>query len=67
LTYYRMLPELGPPDTVSWEYPGADRSWQDEFDHFAQCVATRGRPSGNLDDALAALQIVERLYAGMGQ
>jgi predicted dehydrogenase len=67
LTYYRMLPELGPPETVSWEYPAADRSWQDEFNHFADCVATGAQPSGNLEDAIAALEIVERLYARSGQ
>jgi predicted dehydrogenase len=25
LTWYRMLPEMGPPDTTAWEYPRGDR------------------------------------------
>jgi hypothetical protein len=26
LTFYRMLTEMGPPETTRWEYPFADRS-----------------------------------------
>jgi predicted dehydrogenase len=63
LTYYRMLPELGPPETTSWEYPGADRSWADEFAHFVGCIESGSPVCGSLDDALAALLIVERLYS----
>jgi predicted dehydrogenase len=64
LTYYRMLPQMGPPETSAWEYPGADESWASEFNHFAACVASGGEltPSGSLEDALANLQIVEELY-----
>ncbi|HZK81886.1 MAG TPA: Gfo/Idh/MocA family oxidoreductase [Humisphaera sp.] len=63
LSWYRMLPEMGPPPTTIWEYPGEDRSWQAEFEHFIQCISEKRQPSGGLGDALAALQIVERLYA----
>jgi predicted dehydrogenase len=63
LSYYRMLPEMGPPETTMWEYPGADLSWHDEFAHFADCVAHGRPPSGGLEDALAALDVVERVYA----
>jgi hypothetical protein len=31
LTFYRMTPAMGPPETTSWEYPFPDRSWHDEF------------------------------------
>jgi predicted dehydrogenase len=64
LTYYRMLPEMGPPETTAWEYPRADESWRAEFEHFAECIETGRSPSGALPDALAALEIVERLYQG---
>jgi predicted dehydrogenase len=63
LTYYRMLPELGPPETTAWEFPGADRSWAVEFQHFAQCVADGAAPCGSLEDAAAVLAIVEQLYS----
>jgi predicted dehydrogenase len=63
LTFYHMLPQMGPPETTSWEYPGDDLSWQAEFDHFRDCVASGRRPEGGLDDALAALRVIEQLYA----
>jgi predicted dehydrogenase len=62
LTHYRMLPQMGPPETTSWEYPGEDPSWRLEFAHFLECVARRRPPSGTLDDALAALKIVQQAY-----
>ena len=62
LTHYRMLPELGPPETTSWEFNGPDSSWQAEFAHFADCVRDNTPPSGSLHDALAVLQIVDTLY-----
>ena len=58
-----MLPEMGPPETTIWEYPGEDPSWRAELDHLVECIAEGRTPSGSLDDALAALQIVERVYA----
>jgi predicted dehydrogenase len=62
LTFYRMLPEMGPPETTSWEYPGEDRSWHAELADMLDAIAS-GRPvSGGLADARAALAIVEHLY-----
>jgi len=63
LAFYRMLPEMGPPESTIWEYPGEDPSWCAELDHLVECIAEGRTPSGSLDDALAALQIVERVYA----
>src|SRR3954452_15009016 len=34
LTYYRMLPQMGPPETTVLDYPGEDQSWQGEFEDF---------------------------------
>jgi len=28
LTYYRMLPEMGPPETTPWEFPEPDREFE---------------------------------------
>ena len=63
LAYYKMLPQMGPPETTIWEYPGEDTSWKAEWAHFKQCIATNSQPSGDLSDAIAALRIVESLYA----
>jgi len=64
LSYYRMLPQMGPPETTIWEYPGEDRSWHLEWAHFLECVRDRRMPGGNLEDALAALRVVQKLYDG---
>src|SRR5262249_40665169 len=43
LRYYRMLPEMGPPETTIWEYPGEDSSWGVEFAAFVDDIVA-GRP-----------------------
>ena len=58
-----MKPEMGPPDVETWEYPGADESWRLEFENFAAAVASGARPNGDITDAVAALEIVEKIYA----
>jgi predicted dehydrogenase len=63
LTFYRMLPQMGPPETTSWEYPGPDNSWELEFRHFAECVAGGTPPNGGLEDALASLTVIQQVYA----
>ncbi len=62
LTYYKMLPEMGPPETTSWEYPMADVSWNREFDAFLEDIRLGRPPAPGLEDAAAALTIVERIY-----
>lgn len=62
LTYYKMLPQMGPPETTAWEYPGADKSWEAELSYFVECVQQRREPEGNLHDAMAALKIIGSLY-----
>ena len=62
LSFYRMLPEMGPPETTIWEYPGEDASWRAEFAHLRECIEHHGSPSGSIHDALAALRIVGKLY-----
>ena len=62
LTHFRMLPEMGPPDTVSWEFPRGDDSWAAEVADFYQDMAMRRQPVPGLSDAMAALRVVERIY-----
>jgi predicted dehydrogenase len=62
LTWYRMLPEMGPPETTSWEYPFEDRSWHREFSHMLECIAAGKQPSGNIHDAMAAMEVVQKIY-----
>lgn len=62
LTYYKMLPEMGPPPTFAWQWPMEDKSWSAEFDYFADCIAQGRMPEGNLHDALKALEVVQAMY-----
>jgi predicted dehydrogenase len=62
LAFYRMTPEMGPPETSTWEYPGVDRSWELEFAEFLDDLRLKRRPSASLHDARAALHIVEAIY-----
>ena len=66
LTWYKMLPEMGPPETVSWEYPMHDNSWQVEMNQFRQDIKLGRQPQPGLTDAVAVLQIVESLYEQSG-
>jgi len=63
LTYYKMLPEMGPPETTTWEYPRGDNSWQLEFTEFLEDIRLNRTPAANLEDARAALAIVEQIYS----
>lgn len=64
LTYFKMLPEMGPPETVIWEYPCLDHSWNREFDYYIRTIEEDIQPEGNLHDALAALAIIQKIYGG---
>ncbi|MFC1491329.1 Gfo/Idh/MocA family protein [Nitrospinota bacterium] len=62
LACYIMLPEMGPPETTTWEFTGGDESWRLEFDSFARAIREGKEPEITLDDARAALEIVHRIY-----
>jgi predicted dehydrogenase len=66
LAYYKMLPQMGPPETTIWEYPMGDQSWQIEFEEFVEDIRLNRTPVASLSDARAALAIVERIYAESG-
>ncbi len=66
VTWYKMLPEMGPPETYSWEYPMGDDSWSVETAAFLDDVKG-GRPDDcGLEDAIAALTVVETIYKRSG-
>jgi len=66
LAYYKMLPQMGPPETTIWEYPMGDTSWQAEFTEFLEDIRLGRTPSSNLYDAQAALVIVKKIYRESG-
>jgi predicted dehydrogenase len=62
LTFHRMPPEMGPPETTIWEFPFPDRSFADEFDSFVAAVEGRAAAIGDIGDALANLSIIQAVY-----
>jgi len=62
LTYYQMLPEMGPPQTTVWEYLGQDNSWNLEFQAFVEAINTGHALNGDIHDAYEALTIVDKIY-----
>jgi predicted dehydrogenase len=66
LSFYKMRPAMGPPETTIWEYPGPDDSWRQELEEFAQDVALRREPSAGLPSAGACLRVVEEIYQKSG-
>lgn len=66
LTYYKMLPEMGPPETTIWEYPTSDDSWAVEIAEFYDDIRLNRTPSAGLKDAYEALKVVEKIYKESG-
>ncbi len=66
IAFYRMLPEMGPPETTVWEFPTTDDSWSVEFADFVEDIRLGRAPSPGLDDALAVLRIIEKIYQVAG-
>lgn len=65
-TLYKMLPEMGPPETTGAEYPRGDRSWALEFGEFLEDIRLGREPVAGLDAARAALSVVEQIYQQSG-
>ena len=63
LTYYKMLPQMGPPETTIFEYPRGDNSWLLEMSEFFEDVRLKRTPVPGLKEAKAALAVVERIPA----
>jgi predicted dehydrogenase len=62
LTFYKMLPQIGPPKTAIWEYPDTDNSWSLEMKVFVEDIRTARTPVPGLKEARAVLQVVEHIY-----
>lgn len=66
LAYYKMLPQMGPPETTIWEYPGGDDSWMLETSEFIEDIKLHREPSPGLTAGIRTLEIVETIYAKSG-
>jgi predicted dehydrogenase len=66
LSWYKNLPEMGPPETTIWEYPMADNSRETEMAEFLEDIRGARAPSAGLPDAIAALAVVAKIYTDSG-
>jgi predicted dehydrogenase len=64
--FYKMLPEMGPPETTIWEYPGGDKSWDLELSAFETDIRTGREVSPGLREGIRTLEIVEEVYLQSG-
>jgi predicted dehydrogenase len=62
LTFYQMLPEMGPPNILEWEFPAEDVSWKLEMEAFLEDIRLRRTPVPGLQEAFNTLRVVEQLY-----
>lgn len=66
LSFYKMLPEMGPPETTIWEFPRGDDSWKREMLEFEEDISLLRRPAPGLLEAKEALDIVSKIYSRSG-
>ena len=65
-TWYKMLPQMGPPETTVWDYPAGDNSWKLELAAFEEDIRTGRAPSPGLREGIRTLEIVESIYRSSG-
>jgi predicted dehydrogenase len=66
LYYYKMLPEMGPPETIIYEYPGPEHSWALELNEFLEDIRLNRIPNPGLKEGKRTLEIVEQIYQKSG-
>ena len=62
LRYYRMKPEMGPPDLTTSTFPDEDSSWAAEFEAFVKEITGQKTDMATAEDALRAVEIVSKTY-----
>lgn len=66
LRYFKMKPEMGPPDITITPFAGPDLSWQLEFEAFQKEIQGQRTHIGRIEDAVKAVEIVYSTYSNSG-
>jgi predicted dehydrogenase len=66
LYYYKMLPKMGPPETLIYEYPRPENSWALELNEFLEDIRLDRIPNPGLREGRRTLEVVERIYQKSG-
>jgi predicted dehydrogenase len=67
LVFYKMLPQMGPPEITAWDFPPADASWALEVNAFIDDIRLGREPSPGLRAGIRTLEIVEQIYRQSGK
>jgi predicted dehydrogenase len=65
-TYYKMLPQMGPPEITVWDFPAGDNSWALELAAFSEDIRLGRAPNPGLSEGIRTLEIVEHIYRTSG-
>ncbi len=66
LTWYRMLPQMGPPEMEVREFEGSDRSWALDLQNLIDHLSAGAPLLGDLTSARYAMEVVRDAYRGNG-
>ncbi len=66
LTLYKMLPQMGPPETTVFEFPAGDESWRLEGEAFLEDIRLNRESTPGLAEGIRTLEIVEQIYRQSG-
>ncbi|MBI3555556.1 MAG: Gfo/Idh/MocA family oxidoreductase [Deltaproteobacteria bacterium] len=66
LTYYKMLPQLGPPEAEVFDFDAADRSWQLDLQNLVDHISKKSPLLGDLSSARYCLERVREAYVVNG-
>ncbi len=66
LTYYRMSPQMGPPEIETFEFEGADRSWELDLQNLVDHLKMKTPLWGDLSSARYSLEQVRSAYRANG-
>jgi predicted dehydrogenase len=66
LTHYKMLPEMGPPKTSSWEFINDD-SWELEVKEFIEDIEKKNIQYSNLISSIKVLELIQNIYERTGR
>lgn len=66
LTHYRMLPQMGPPEATTWDFPNGDDSWSAETRAFVEDIRLARSPAPGLREGIRILEIVDSIYRKNG-
>jgi len=67
VTFHKMLNEMGPPQSESWNFDLPDSSWSLELDEFLSDVTNGTNRSNNVSSSLFVLKLVEEIYERTGR